>query len=329
MASIADILDRADELADQLKALTDRTNAAALASVRADLVTARQSIVADWVLRFGGVDAKPAELRAVQEFTTAAEARLERVFAKAGPVASRALSATLPAAYNLGVEQGLQSAPVAPEGKVAVHVIVPTLVVLASIAAVRLATSAALNPMQLLLTGFPAVARTLKTADRVVTRIEAVNAFEVTRASSDGTTAVAKATGSARMWVSERDACVNCAAYAGVTTQVDVFPVGLSFGDKPIVPPGPLTGPALHSHCRCALELIDPADVATPAALKREAKRSVLRGFSLPTESEPARLRAADRLLAQYPGLPKTVERYAERAVRRGKFPSRDVPTGA
>lgn len=329
MATLADILDRADELANQLKALTDRTNAAALASVKADLVVARRFIVADWVKRFGSIDAKPADLRQVQEFTTSTQTRLDRVFTNAGPVATRALSATLPAAYDLGVEEGMQSAPVAPVAPVGVRVIVPTLELMAAIAAVKLLATSRLNPMQMVLTGFPTVARTLKTADSVVPRVAAANAFHITRGASIGTKAVADATGSARVWVAERDACVHCAAYAGATTTIDVFPTGLTFGDKPLIPHGPLTGPALHGHCRCSTTLIDPANETVPAALKREAKRSVLRGFSLATESEPARLRAADRLLAQHPGLPNTVEEYARRAVRRGRFPTRDVPTGA
>lgn len=329
MATLADILDRADELANQLKALTDRTNAAALASVKADLVVAKRAIVADWVKRFGSVDAKPIDLRDVQEFTEAATNRLTTVLTDAGPVATRALVATLPAAYNLGVEQGLQSAPVAPTAPVDVRVIVPTLELMAAIAAVRLLVTSRLNPMQMMLTGFAAVTQGMKSADSVVSRVAAANAFHITRAASDGTKAVADVTGSARVWVAERDACVHCAAYAGATTTVDVFPTGLSFGDKPIIPRGPLTGPALHGHCRCSTTLIDPANDTIPAALKREAKRSVLRGFSLPSESEQTRVRAADRLLSQFPGLPNTVEQYAERAVKRGKFPTRDVPPGA
>ena len=72
------------------------------------------------------------------------------------------------------------------------------------------------------------------------------------------------------VFVPERDACLECTEMAGAT------------GDDIELPP-------LHPHCRCEVQPYDDEDV--PKALKREAVRSVLRGFSLPSESEAARLR--------------------------------------
>jgi len=70
-----------------------------------------------------------------------------------------------------------------------------------------------------------------------------------------------------------------------------------------------------------------PGEVTLPEALKREARRSVARGFSLPSESEAQRLAATDRLLREGAGLPKTVEAAARRAVDRGGYPrGRKVP---
>lgn len=68
-----------------------------------------------------------------------------------------------------------------------------------------------------------------------------------------------------------------------------------------------------------------------PAALRREAERSILRGEALPTESENVRLAAADRLLARIGSgknspapsgwrVPASVKTRAERAVKRGRF---------
>lgn len=151
-------------------------------------------------------------------------------------------------------------------------------------------------------------------------------------AANDGYADALAAAGRSRIWVAERDACVHCLAYAGETAGPGIpFALGLTFGDKPLVLSAhqiPLVSPPLHPHCRCVIQLWDEADTAVVDALKREAKRSVLRGFSLPSESEGARIRAAARLLAIGAGLPKTVEDRARRAVRAGRFPSRKVPTG-
>jgi len=73
----------------------------------------------------------------------------------------------------------------------------------------------------------------------------------------------------------------------------------------------------LTHNCRCHLEAQDD-DVA--AALKREADRSILRGFALESESERARLDAAERLLASGVRAPASVKRYAETAINRGGF---------
>lgn len=329
MATLSGVLARAEGLAEHLHVITTQVNAKALDPIRVALAKAQAEIVSDWVRTFGSIDAKPETLADVNTFIARTRGRLDQVFTNVGPAAEKALATAWPEAYQLGVQQGLASPAVPEDTNTDWRVIVPTLELAATIAAARLLVTSRLNPMQALLTGFPAIARSLKAADSVVPRMEARNASEITRAASDGTSDVANATGTTRVWVAERDACVNCTAYAGVTSGGDVFPVGLTYGTKAVTPPGPLTGPPLHPHCRCSIELIDATNTAIPDALKREAKRSILRGFSLPSESEPARLRAADRLLSQMPGMPKTVEQYAERAVRRGRFPSRDVPTGA
>jgi hypothetical protein len=64
-----------------------------------------------------------------------------------------------------------------------------------------------------------------------------------------------------------------------------------------------------------------------PEALKREARRSVLKGWSLESESQASRLDAAERLLQRGARLPGTVEREARQAVRARRFRSRSVPT--
>ena len=78
-------------------------------------------------------------------------------------------------------------------------------------------------------------------------------------------------------------------------------------------------------NCRCTVEPLRAQEFAD--ALRREADRSVLRGFSLESESMKVRIDAARRLLAD-PNLvaPKSVIDFARRAVRNGAFPTRGRP---
>jgi hypothetical protein len=121
-------------------------------------------------------------------------------------------------------------------------------------------------------------------------------------AANEATVSAAAQAGAKLVFVPERDACVECQGRGGDTGKAAV--------DDP---------PPIHPNCRCELE--EYVDEAVPRALKREGVRSVLRGFSLPSESEAARLRAAKELLRKKPAAPASVIAYAQRAVRAGKFP--------
>lgn len=155
---------------------------------------------------------------------------------------------------------------------------------------------------------------------------------------NNGSAQVADALSAGALWIAERDGCVHCLAYSGVVApHGQHFPPDLTFGARPLKPwpDGVLDRPPLHPHCRCRITpWLDHDEsrggpTALPDALKREARRSILKGWSLESESESVRLAAADRLLARGANLPKTVEEQAQRAVRRGKFPSRTVPSGS
>jgi hypothetical protein len=61
-------------------------------------------------------------------------------------------------------------------------------------------------------------------------------------------------------------------------------------------------------------------------ALRREADRSVLRGFSLESESMKTRIDAADRLVSRGVDAPKSVIAYARRSIKVGVFPTRGRP---
>ena len=77
-------------------------------------------------------------------------------------------------------------------------------------------------------------------------------------------------------------------------------------------------------NCRCTIEPLNDQSYAD--ALRREADRSVLRGFSLESESMRVRVDAAERLLAQGVDAPKSVKAYAARAIKAGEFGTRGRP---
>lgn len=153
-------------------------------------------------------------------------------------------------------------------------------------------------------------------ANRVQGRVtEAVN-----MAGNEGSTAVADAAGLATVWVAETNACVHCLAYSGqIAKSGKSFPGGLTYGAKSYHPE-PLRHPPLHPRCRCTVEPLQSKEYA--AALRREADRSVLRGFSLESESPKVRIDAAERLLDRGVKAPASVITYAKRSVKAGAFPT-------
>jgi hypothetical protein len=178
-------------------------------------------------------------------------------------------------------------------------------------------------------------------AHRAVKKAEAIAAQVVNTEANAAVAALADDIQARRLWIAERDACVHCLAYSGLLSGDDGgFPVDRTFGDRPLVPwpdPNHLPGPPLHPNCRCRIRIwIDPEDVAEafgslvdfPAALRREAQRSILKGWRLATEPEPVRVRAAAALLQRglSPMIATSVRDYARRAVRKGGFPTSKVP---
>jgi hypothetical protein len=156
----------------------------------------------------------------------------------------------------------------------------------------------------------------------------------VNEAVNEATQAAAQQAGAKKLWVAERDACVNCAAYAGLTVAADAqFPAGLSWDPNQRGRGEAIDAPPLHPNCRCRVvawkdSWAQPGVIAMPDAMRREARRSIARGWSLPTESGAARIRAARELLRTGAGLPKSVEEFAAAAVRAGRFQDRTFPTG-
>lgn len=126
-----------------------------------------------------------------------------------------------------------------------------------------------------------------------------------------------------QVWKAERDACVHCLAYSGQIDKGKGYPPGLTFGNKPLKE-GRIRNPPLHPNCRC--EQVAWSDdwqtgsTGLPQALQREAQRSILRGWSLESESERVRLRAAQDLLKRGVQMPRSVRQYAAQAIKAGAF---------
>lgn len=177
--------------------------------------------------------------------------------------------------------------------------------------------------------------RALSQVQRIVLISDAETASTLNRGTAAGVTRTARVRGFSTVWVPERDACLICLAYAGQVDTGSGFPVSKTFDSRPPPLPWPdpdrLPGPPRHPRCRCQLcvwsaSWTSSGNEPLPEAIEREAKRSVVKGFALPSESEPARRRAADRLLQDGAGLPKTVEARARAAVRRRKRFTRPAP---
>lgn len=146
----------------------------------------------------------------------------------------------------------------------------------------------------------------------------------VNHAGNAGTTAVADAAGLPTVWIAETNACVECLAYSGrIAKPGKTFPGGLTYGAKSYNT-SPIASPPRHPRCRCTVEPLRSSEYAE--ALRREADRSVLRGFSLESESMKTRIDAADRLVKRGVDAPKSVVAFARRSIKAGEFPTRGRP---
>lgn len=165
------------------------------------------------------------------------------------------------------------------------------------------------------------IATALAPAFKASNSIERSVTTLVNSAGNAGAKAVADKVKLPTVWVAETNACVECLAYSGeIADPGDQFAGGLTYGAKSYNP-SPIPYPPRHPNCRCTIEPLFAPEYAT--ALKREADRSVLRGFSLESEPMKVRLDAAERLIEKGVVAPKSVIAYSKKAIRAGEFPNR------
>ena len=251
------------------------------------------------------LDTAPLEVRA-------------RVLAMTAPTLGGDLAAAVLAAFDLGVGAGTKAAGIDDPGDPA-----PRELAAAARAAQRDLTKLVGQARTLARGGAePAVLLSPLLGAAAATKRNVTTL--VNRAGNEGVVTAATAAKLELVWVAETNACVHCLAYSGRTVVAGKpWPKGLSYaGSNPYDAPGKC--PPLHANCRCTLEVLNDQSYAD--ALRREADRSVLRGFSLESESMRVRVNAAERLLADGVDAPKSVIAYASRSVRAGKFETRGRP---
>lgn len=335
-SELADLLQ--GEQTDAVRGLEDRITDAALGDSEQQFTALQQRTLTAWTTAFGSPQQEGTDGGLLRRLLAAVRSAVQRILGTLEPRAQRALDERLQEAVELGARQHaayLAEATGRPARSRGAHVtrrLRETASRLSDAVAERRDRAVALLQ--------PAVASRWS---RVTTGIGAARSalgavrshitWTVGQAVNEGLTAGVQAVGARKLWVSERDACVSCTAYAGMTVDADAdFPGGLSWDPNQRGRTQPLAAPPRHPHCRCRVVAwsddwaVDGVP-SMPQALRREARRSIARGWSLPTESGAARIRAARELLHTGPGLPKSVEEFARLAVAAGRFTDRNVPT--
>lgn len=244
-----------------------------------------------------------------------------RVLALVAPAIGRDLAAAVGAAFDIGIRDAVgmlgddvpKKLPKAPPAGLVTAARATEKTIVTEIAKARLLARAGADAAQVI---SPVLAASNALSRDVVTLVN--------NAGNAGTTAVADAAGRSTVWVAETNACVECLAYSGLIAKPDkAFPGGLTYGPKSYNT-DPIAHPPRHPRCRCTVEVLRSREYAD--ALQREADRSVLRGFSLESESMKVRLDAAQRLIERGVDAPKSVVAFARRSIKAGAFPTRGRP---
>jgi hypothetical protein len=249
---------------------------------------------------------------------------LAKLLAITSPDVTLLLQSAIIEAHNLGTADAIDSLAehhLTDAQRARLLATAPSESLLAS--AQRLSTSMAddLAKARLLATAGADITAAVSPALAAANRLTNTVTYTVVEAGNRSVRQVADTAGLAVVWVAETDACVHCLAYSGrVSHPGGQFPGGLTYGAKSYYP-DPLETPPLHGRCRCRLEVL--RDQSYADALRREADRSVLRGFSLPSESMGVRIGAAQRLIDRGVDAPKTVLAFTRRAIKAGEFPTR------
>jgi hypothetical protein len=297
----------------------------ATAPLRRELQAVARTVTALWIRLFGST-AAPADPIGLHHIV----AGLVQGLSRTNPDMSGHVLTQIQRGVTLGVQQAEHvtgPTDVAPDLPPAIRTAVDNI----DRAAAGELTQAVKQAQQLTVDdGYTGVTEVVARAHRAVTTTESTTVWAANAATNHGVLEVARNQGAELLWVAERDACRMCLAMSGAVSHLWEFnPVDATrFGGRPITPwpaGSALVSPPAHPNCRCRVTpWLGSAPGYTgadlPAALKREAQRSILTGWRLPSESESARLAAAHLLLSRGNTLPKSVQDRARRAVAIGHF---------
>lgn len=330
---------------DVIASIEDKAIKAATEKRFAAIDDAVRSATSAWVKEFGSMSA-PGAGDALDSMIKEALGASNKALGGLEASTINALSTAVGDAVTTATEQGSAFVEGASGKAAATNVAAPRVELKDARAAVKAAVEDGLNESKALLKrpiierlGLRGLLSGLRRARNAVARAQST----ITTTVNQHVTKTMQATSTANkakyeVWVSERDACVNCLAYAGkIVPAGGEWQAGLSWDPKQNDPQPQTKGkgvrPPLHPHCRCRPVPWDPAwardgEVSLPEAVSREAQRSIARGFSLPSESNASRIRALKELLSGNPALPKTVLERARRDLKNGEFArGRSVPT--
>lgn len=168
-------------------------------------------------------------------------------------------------------------------------------------------------------------------ARKAANRLDRASSWIVHRAHNEGVNrAIDKAASQgadvASIWVPEAGACILCMSLAGsIAVPGEPFRPVVDVADESARPKVPLWSPPAHSFCRCKAEpYAGPVHslkrTDRPTILRRAAQLAIASGRA--AGSEPARVRAADRLLEVGEALllPARARKAARKAVARKRF---------
>lgn len=324
---------------EAIQRIEDQAIQQAVGGLDEEFTQAARDTTALWTRLFGGPRADAGDDKLLARILAAVRDAIGRLFKGLGSRSRIALERALNPAVTLGVTQGAQVLSMLTGRRAKGTSVKPSRALrraarnLPDVVDEQHRSALGLLKAKLVRRlGLTGALAAVGKARGVVGRLKAAITHTVNEAVNEGIAEQIRQAGAKKVWVAERDACVRCAAYSGRVVDEDAdFPGGLSWDPNQRGRGEPLAGPPLHPHCRCRLapwedDWAVPGVPSMPEVLQREARRSVARGWSLPTESNAARIRAARELIRMGPRLPKSVVEFASDAVRAGRFENRTFP---
>lgn len=321
-------LELADEQAEATIRLELEAAREAAGSLEARVNAARREVLASYVAAFGSTEEAARFGPELSSFLRSAEGSIRGAFDGQAELAAQLTERYVREAAQLGVDH----ATAILEDVEDLEVLEPELPEAAGAGeAVTRGRDDALRLLSgplVVAGGVAGVLAVVGRANKAVANVKAATRAGVNRAHNAAVSDLASRAGVGRVWIAERDGCVECLAYAGeVAYEGEEFPGGLTMDTRKPRNTDPLPSPPLHPNCRCSVMPYRDSDGSSfPEALKREARRSIAKGWRVESESEAVRLRAAESLLRRGADLPQSVQDAAERSLARGSFPDRRVP---